>query len=190
MLSLCLCIKYEHQVWQRWDPCIWNTAWVPLPVSESVTFASLCLKSVIQFLFMSRGMLFHPLSSINIRPIKWEFKNSILTSSDWLLTCHKSDYLHPRWARHTDVSVINTSTLLLEPIREKQKPKLLRVELIEEIRGKMQVIIEWALILLVIFFFFQQCWQLYTWTIYTLKAFPVRGVHGLREKNRVLNNQG
>lgn len=34
----------------------------------------------------------------HIRPMMWGFKNSIRTSSDWLLSCQKSDYIHPRWA--------------------------------------------------------------------------------------------
>lgn len=96
-----------------WINASWHEARLPLPVTESVLIsACLCFKLVIQFLCAGerRDTLFYRLRSIHFRPTKYGFKNSILTFSDWLLSCHKSDYLHPRWARHASVKGIQFST--------------------------------------------------------------------------------
>lgn len=45
-------------------------------------------------------------------------KNSIRTSSERPLSCHRSDYLHPRWPRNSNVKVINTAQLWLRDIGE------------------------------------------------------------------------
>lgn len=62
-------------------------------------------------------------------------KNSILTSSEWLLSCHKSDYLHPQQAGRANVRVISNSR------RHGKK----------EVRGKTQFIL--VLTSAVIFFY-------------------------------------
>lgn len=150
---LSVCIQYEHQIRQRWHERILAHCTSPF-ASQRICF-NLCLSQINDSVSLHEnrgGTLFYLLKSIHSRPIKWEFKNSILTSSDWLLSCHKSGYLHPRWTRHANVKVINNSRQLLEEKREEQKLKLLRSEYTEE-RGKMQFILEWVLTLVVIFFY-------------------------------------
>lgn len=50
------------------------------------------------------------LASTYIIATTYGFKNSILTFSDGLLSCHKSDYLHPRRAWRANVKGIEFST--------------------------------------------------------------------------------
>lgn len=73
-------------------------------------------------------------------------KNSILTSSEWLLSCHKSDYLHPRRAGRANVRVINNSRQLAGGSTGGE-----RVHGKKEVRGKAQFIL--VLTSAVIFFY-------------------------------------
>lgn len=57
-----------------------------------------------------RDTLSYLLTSSHIIATTYGFKNSILTFFDRLLSCHKSDYLHPRRAWRVNVKGIEFST--------------------------------------------------------------------------------
>lgn len=165
-----------------WINASWHTARVPLPVSESVLiFARLCFKLVIQFLFAGREeacrficsrvfILDHPNKSSKI-----QFSPPL---TDCFLVTNQIIYTHGEQGTLTSKGF--NSRQLLEDVKETQNLKLLRSEHNKEVRGRMQFILERVLPMVVKFFY--NVSSGYTWTIYTLKAFPVRGVHRLREK--------
>lgn len=141
--KISLCIHYKRQNWQRRREPILARGKSP-GASERISF-NLCLplsqiSNSVSLCANGDGMLLYLLKRIHIRPVNPEFKNSIRTSSDSLLTCHKSDYLHPRWGRHEDVKVISSSQQLSAEAREKQELKLLANAWEKWVRGKVQFI--------------------------------------------------
>lgn len=103
-----------HNERQSWQSGGWTASWHTAQVSfacQCISF-NLCLP-LLQMKNSPRSgrdTLSYVLRGTYIIETTYGFKNSILTFFDGLLSCHKSDYLHPRRAWHANVKGIEFST--------------------------------------------------------------------------------
>ena len=144
-------------------------------------FTFLCCKWVIQFPFMTTAEACCFIcwrESISEKQGVKKFNSHLLSLAGylswiWLFTPTVSKAHKCQSDRHFSAASGGSKG-------EKQRAKLLTSQYTEgRVRGEMQFILEKVLT-----FVRKFCWQEFTWPIYTLEDFPMRGVNSLRDETR------
>lgn len=124
-----------------------------------------------------RDMASYLLATTYIIATTYGFKNSILTFSDGLLSCHKSDYLHPRRAWRANVKGIEFSTAAGGGGGDAKTSNGSRGNITKTRRGRMKFIGEGVLGTLWVVGMLLRCFAAAMWAVCTLKAFWAGEVH-------------